>query len=256
MSDMDGRDALTSGASGSRREILKKSSLTGIGLSTTFIPSPARAQAEEEEKERGVLSEISKELMSRFDLRYPIFQAAPGGEALAIAVASAGGVGALSMSWSSPDRAYQTVVRMKQATRGNFYGNYILHLGTNSLDRALEAGCPAVQFSWGMPTTEMVKKIRAAGARLGIQVGSKQSTSMAMEHGPDFMICQGLEAGGHVQGTSYMADVLAEVVEVANGVPVLVAGGISPFSGVSIVRTEPRRARGNLPIRTDNSSHR
>jgi nitronate monooxygenase len=211
----------------SRRDFLKKGSLAGIGLSTTFLSSCTEPQAKEEKKELGILSEISKKLMSQFNLKYPIFQAAPGGEALAMAVANAGGMGALSLGWFEPDDAYDMVVRMKKATQGNFYGNYVLHFGTKSLDRALEAGCPTVQFSWGIPTVETVKKIRAADARLGIQVGSKQNTLMAMEHSPDFIICQGLEAGGHVQGTSYIADVLAEVIEAANGVPVLVAGGIS-----------------------------
>lgn len=211
----------------SRRDFLKKSSLAGIGLSATFLSSCINAQAKEEKMETGVLNEVSKKLMSRFNLRYPLFQAAPGGEALATAVANAGGMGAISLTWSEPNDAYEMVVRLKEATQGNFYCNYVLHLGTRSLDRALEAGCPAVQFSWGIPTTEMVRKIRSAGASLGIQVSSRQNTLMAMDHSPDFLICQGIEAGGHVQGTSYVADVLAEVVEAAGEVPVLVAGGIS-----------------------------
>jgi hypothetical protein len=74
------------------------------------VPALAVAQATEEKKGRGLLSDISKRLMSQFDLTYLMFGAAPGGEALAIAVANAGGMGALSMSWSSPDRAYDMVV--------------------------------------------------------------------------------------------------------------------------------------------------
>lgn len=210
-----------------RRNFLKQSSLAAIGLTTGFLSSCAESETKAKKKELGILSEINKKLMSQFDLKYPIFQAAPGGEALAIAVANAGGMGAVSLGWFEPKEAYEMVLRMKKATKGNFYANYILHLGTDSLDRALEAGCPTIQFSWGIPTAEMVKKIRGAGARLGIQVGSKLNTEMAMEHHPDFIICQGLEAGGHNQGTSYIADVLAEVVEAAKGVLVLVAGGIS-----------------------------
>ncbi|MGB6036213.1 MAG: nitronate monooxygenase, partial [Cryomorphaceae bacterium] len=125
------------------------------------------------------------------------------------------------------EESYEKVLKVKNATKGNFYANYVLHLGTDSLDKALEAGCPTIQFSWGIPKAEMVKKIRSAGARLGIQVSSKLNAEAAMEHNPDFIICQGIEAGGHNQGTSYIADVLAEVVEMAHGVPVLVAGGIS-----------------------------
>ena len=212
----------------SRRDFLKKSSLAGIGLTTALLSSCSdEAQAEKVKKELGNVNESSKMLMSQFGLEYPIFQAAPGGEDLAIAVANAGGMGALSLGWYSPEESYEKVLKVKKATKGNFYANYVLHLGTDSLDKALEAGCPTIQFSWGIPKAEMVKRIRAANARLGIQVGSKLNTKMAMEHSPDFLICQGLEAGGHNQGTSYIADVLAEVVETANGVPVLVAGGIS-----------------------------
>lgn len=211
----------------SRRDFLKKSSLAGIGLTATVLSSCTEPTLKNKEKELGILSDSNKKLMSQFDLTYLIFQAAPGGEALAIAVANAGGMGALSLGWYEPNDAYEMVIRLKEATKGNFYANYILHLGTNSLDRALEAGCPTIQFSWGIPSVEMVKKIRSAGARLGIQVSSKLNTEVAMEHNPDFIICQGIEAGGHNQGTSYIADVLAEVIEAANEVPVLVAGGIS-----------------------------
>ncbi len=141
----------------SRRDFLKKSYLAGVGITTTFLSSCSEPKAEKEKKEPGNLSEINKKLMSKFDLKYPIFQAAPGGEALAVAVANAGGMGAVSLGWYEPNDAYEVVLRLKKATKGNFYANYILHLGTDSLDRVLEAGCPTIQFSWGIPSAEMVK---------------------------------------------------------------------------------------------------
>ena len=36
---------------------------------------------------------------------------------------------------------------MKKATQGNFYANYILHPGTGSLDRALEAGEKSIVYT-------------------------------------------------------------------------------------------------------------
>lgn len=210
----------------SRRNFLKTSSIATLGLTTAFGASSKESEATEK-KEPGVLNESSKKLLALFNLKYPIFQAAPGGEDLAITIANAGGMGALSLGWYSPEESHEMVLKVKNATKGNFYANYVLHLGTDSLDKALEAGCRTIQFSWGIPKAEMVKRIRAAGARLGIQVSSKLNTEAALERNPDFIICQGLEAGGHNQGTSYIADVLGEVVEAASGVPVLVAGGIS-----------------------------
>ncbi len=91
----------------------------------------------------------------------------------------------------------------------------------------MEAGCKTFQFSWGLPNQEIVKKIKNAGAKLGIQVTSKLNAQKALELSPDFLICQGLEAGGHVQGTSYLKDILPQIIEIAREVPVLVSGGIT-----------------------------
>ena len=92
---------------------------------------------------------------------------------------------------------------------------------------ALQAGCPIVQFSWGIPGKDIVAKIRDAGAKLGIQVSSKENADNAMVHDPDFLICQGLEAGGHVQATSPLADTVPGVLAAAGDTPVLLSGGIS-----------------------------
>ncbi len=210
----------------SRRDFLKKGSLVGIGLSATFTAA-CDQQQKTEKKESGILNDKSKKLMTLFNIKYPIFQAAPGGEDLAVAIANAGGMGAMGLGWLSPTEAYDTVVRMNQKTKGNYYANYVLHFGTNSLDKALEAGCKNIQFSWGLPNQEVVKKIRNAGAKWGIQVTSPLNAQKALELSPDFLICQGLEAGGHVQGTSYLKDVLSQIIEIAKDVPVLVAGGIT-----------------------------
>lgn len=211
----------------SRRDFLKKGSLVSIGLSTAIMTACDQQQDKTEKKESGFLNEKSKKIMTLFNLKYPIFQAAPGGEELAVAIANAGGMGAIGLGWLSPTEAYDIVVRMNEKTKGNYYGNYVLHFGTNSLNKSLEAGCKSIQFSWGLPNQEIVKKIKNAGAKLGIQVSSSLNAQKALELSPDFLICQGLEAGGHVQGTSYLKDVLPQIIEIAKEVPVLVAGGIS-----------------------------
>lgn len=211
----------------SRRDFLKKSSLAGIGLATA-IPTEVSANGlSEAKKERGVLTEASKNLMAKFGLKYPIFQAAPGGEELTVAIANAGGMGSIQFTWISPDNAYQTTKRLNEATKGNYYANYVLHFEPKSLDKAIEAGCKNFQFSWGIPNGEIVSKIRDVGGKFGVQVSSKKNAENALALNPDFLICQGLEAGGHIQATRYVKDVFPEVVNVAGSIPVLVAGGIS-----------------------------
>lgn len=211
----------------SRRNFLKQSSLAGLGFSTALISSCKTQQPIVAKREVGKLNDNSKKLLSLFNLKYPFFQAAPGDEKLAIAVANAGCMGSIQLTWKKPDAAYEIINRLNKATKGNYYANFVLHFGAKSLDRALEAGCKNIQFSWGMPDKGTVNKIKNGGANLGIQVTSILNTQKALEHNPDFLICQGIEAGGHVQGTSYLKDIIHQIVEIAGSVPVLVAGGIS-----------------------------
>ncbi|MCC5932080.1 MAG: nitronate monooxygenase [Cyclobacteriaceae bacterium] len=213
--------------SSSRRNFLKKSSLAGLGLTTALMSSCEQPKPQEEIREIGELNESSKKLLSLFKLKYPFFQAAPGGERLAMAIAKAGGMGCVSLGGASPEDAYEIVLRMNKETNGNYYANYLLHFEPNSFDKAIEAGCPNFQFSWGLPSKEMVTKIKSAGAKFCVQVSSKQNAEKALELLPDFLFCQGLEAGGHIQATKYLKDALPQVLEVAGEVPVLVSGGIS-----------------------------
>jgi nitronate monooxygenase len=210
----------------SRRNVIKSSIALGAAFSLNHIKAFGGFEKEKSE-ESADLSEKTKKLMKLFNLKYPIFQAAPGGEKLAITLANAGAVGALSMTWASPEDTFELVTKMKAATKGSFYGNYVLHFEPKSLDKALEAGIPCVQFSWGIPSKAIVTKIKAANAKLGIQVASKENAKAALEHNPDFLICQGVEAGGHVQANESLLHSLKDVIVEAKEVPVLASGGIT-----------------------------
>lgn len=91
---------------------------------------------------------------------------------------------------------------------------------------------PIVQFSWGMPSREAVAAIRGVGGRLGIQVASRDSASAALDLGADFLVCQGTEAGGHVQATRPLYESLPEVLQEARGKPVVASGGIGDGDAV------------------------
>src|SRR6266700_6162775 len=114
--------------------------------------------------------------------------------------------------------------------------NYILAFpfesGAASLQAALDAGAPAVQFSWGLPPKEAISAIRAAGAKLGMQVTSAESARAALDLGADYLVCQGTEAGGHVQATRDLYEALPKVLEEAKQKPVIAAGGIGNGEGI------------------------
>lgn len=152
---------------------------------------------------------------------------------LAIAVSNIGAMGALA-DLRSAQAARNAVTKVRSATRGYFVVNFILQLQTDptSLQAALDAGAPIVQFSWGVPTTEMISAIRAAKAKLGMQVTSAESARVALDLGADYLVCQGTEAGGHVQATRGLYEALPIVLEEAREKPVVAAGGIGNGAGI------------------------
>lgn len=175
--------------------------------------------------------------VTTFGLKVPIVQAPTGsiaGPELAAAVTNAGGMGAMALTWAAPDIAAEHVRSVRAQTAGPFLVNFALAFPPHGLAAALEAGAPVVTFSWGDASTH-VPLVRSSGARLGIQVTSAAGARRALECAPDFLICQGIEAGGHVQATRSLQTVLSEVLAEAIGIPVVAAGGIGDGAGIAQV---------------------
>jgi nitronate monooxygenase len=70
-----------------------------------------------------------------------------------------------------------------------------------------------------------VRLAQADGAIVGWQTGSAAEARAAAEAGCDYVVAQGIEAGGHVRGTQCLNDVLAETLAGVD-VPVVAAGGV------------------------------
>jgi nitronate monooxygenase len=180
----------------------------------------------------------AKALMALFGLKYPIFEAPHGpgttSPELAIAICNAGAMGAIALTSFNPMRAHDEVFRVRAGTKGNFFINYFLAHGNEpeSLKSALDAGAPIVQFSWGLPGKGALSAVRAAGVKMGIQVTSAESTRAALDAGADYLVCQGTEAGGHVQASRGLYDALPIVLDEAKGKPVIASGGIGNGQGI------------------------
>ena len=177
-------------------------------------------------------------LWERLRLRFPIFQAPTGsiaGPELCAAVTNAGGMGALGLTWTSPKTAASAIVEVKQRTdNGPFQANFALHFAPEPLNTVLDAGVPIVTFSWG-DAAPYIGRCHAAGAIVGVQVTNAAGAKQAIDSGVDFLICQGVEAGGHVQSTTPLIDLLPRVVALAGNVPVVAAGGIGDAADVQKV---------------------
>ena len=175
--------------------------------------------------------------LARFNLRVPIMQAPTGsiaGPELATAICRAGAMGALALTWTTPEDAVSHIRQIVSATGGPFQVNFALHFPPNALNAALDAGVGVVTFSWG-DASAYVARCHAANAHVGVQVTSAEGAKRAIGSGADFVICQGVEAGGHVQSTTRLFDLLPRVVAASEGVPVLAAGGLATGADIADV---------------------
>jgi NAD(P)H-dependent flavin oxidoreductase YrpB (nitropropane dioxygenase family) len=183
----------------------------------------------------------------------PIQQAGMGSVAppeLAAAVSEAGGLGMLGTARAGLSTAMLAGMldRLRALTTKPFGVNFIvspLHLGGGPNRPPLDLQCieiatpmaRVVEFFYGEPESRVVDMAHAGGALAGWQVGSREEAIAAVRAGCDFVIAQGVEAGGHLRGTIGTLAVLGEVLD-AVGVPVLAAGGIGTARAMAAA---PRR---------------
>jgi len=211
----------------SRRDFLKNTAIAGSALGIVGAPYPDSALG----AQAGVIpTPKSMELMERFGLRYPIFQAPHfgAGPELVAAVSNAGALGILGgLNRLTSESAHEYVKATRKLTKRLFAVNYILAFDPRSLPGALEAGAPVLHFSWGLPTKKMVSSVHNAGAKFGVQIGNAIGARAALDLGADYLVCQGVEAGGHVQSSTALYELLPRILDEARKMPVLAAGAIS-----------------------------
>ena len=220
----------------------RAAAIAAAGLGVTGLPLTAAQQRE------SMPTPQARALMAAFGLKVPIFNAGMGLAAppeLAIAVSKAGGLGALGTGGSPPaDVMKERVTRTKAGTTNPFVVNYLLNWDPVTLPVVLDAGAPVIQFAWGLPSADAVATIRKAGAKFGIQISSAAGARRALDLGADYLICQGTEAGGHVQALSPLYTALPAILAEAKTIPVLAGGGIS--TGADIRRALTAGAAGVL----------
>ena len=120
-------------------------------------------------------------------------------------MANKGALGGLPLTWTAPDDAVNWINAIRAKTHGEFFANFVLNFPCEALDKTIEAGVKIIQFSWGIPNEKIVNKIKQAGITLGIQVTSENSAINALKAGADYLVLQGLEAGGHVHASRPLA---------------------------------------------------
>jgi nitronate monooxygenase len=178
-------------------------------------------------------------------IEYPVFAAGFGGAAvpeLVAAVSGAGGFGVLGASGLHPAGIRSAIDDIRRRTERPFGVNVIIDdrdLAEEDLEEmrqqvaaAAEARVAAVVLFWGDPSP-YVKGAHDQGVRVFIQVGSVQEAEAAAAAGVDAVIAQGVEAGGHVRGSSSIWELLPVTVNAVSPLPVLASGGIGDGAGLA-----------------------
>lgn len=168
---------------------------------------------------------------------HPLQQAAMGGVSgpeLAAAVACAGALGMLCEFDLEP--AQDRMTSASASADGGAIGmGFFGHLVQNDLTtfEAAAARLRVVEVFWTPPDPALIARARSAGeALVAWQVGSLDDALTAQDIGCDFVVVQGVEAGGHVRGTQPLEELLQAVLPRVS-IPVVAAGGIATAESVA-----------------------
>ena len=99
------------------------------------------------------------------------------------------------------------------------------------IETCLDERVPLLVLFWG-DAEPYVEEARRRGTKVFLQVGSVEEAVKAAEVGVDAIIAQGVEAGGHVKGTTSLSALVPAIVEAVSPVPVVAAGGIADGRGI------------------------
>ena len=201
------------------------------------------------------------------------------GSALCIAVSNAGGLGSLPCAMLSAEAMHAELTAITSATRKPFNVNFFCHtppvpdpereaawrdllrpyhveLGLDvdsvpagpgrtpfsheHIDVLTRFTPPVVSFHFGLPSTDLLERVRAWGATILSSATTVEEARWLEERGVDAIIAQGLEAGGHrgmflSDDLSTQMGTLALLPQVVRAVrvPVIAAGGIADAAGVA-----------------------
>lgn len=170
------------------------------------------------------------DFLDRFGLDCPVVQAGMGGGVagaeLASAVSAAGALGTVGML--APSAFASVLAQARRRAPGRpVAANLLVPFITSAHIRAcVDADVRLVVLHGGI-SLRWMRRLRERGVAVFVTVGTAQEARRALAGGADGLVVQGLEAGGHLLGVEPLRDALPRVLSVADGVPVLAAGGVA-----------------------------
>lgn len=179
---------------------------------------------------------MKTELCERLAIEHPIFSVGFGagaGPELVAAVSNAGACGVLGGGGGFPlPYLREQIRRVRALTTKPFGVNVILEqIEEGPIEACIDERVPLLVFFWGDPRP-YVEPAHRNGVKVAIQVGSVEEAMAAADAGVDFVIAQGVEAGGHVRGTTALSVLVPAVVDAIGPVPVVASGGVADGRGL------------------------
>ena len=187
-------------------------------------------------------------LCRELGIEYPIFSVGFGisaGPELVSAVSNARGCGVLGGIGIPAVELQRRIARVRELTDRPFGVNVIIAdfedpqspdedraLVREQIEVAVEARVALIVLFWG-PPAPFVEGAHRNGVKVFIQVGSLAEAEAAAAAGVDAVIAQGIEAGGHIRGTTSIWELLPAAIEAVKPVPVLASGGIGDGAGIA-----------------------
>lgn len=177
------------------------------------------------------------DLQKRLGLERPILQAGMGGglatAELAAAVSNAGGLGTVGIFADAQTMAAELRTAGELAAGRPVAANLLVPFARGAhVDACIAAGVEAVVLFAGF-APRIVERLKASGIFVLHQIGTVPQAKRALAEGADALIAQGVEAGGHVQGTKPALKTLQDVLQISYDKPVLLAGGIHDSAGAN-----------------------
>lgn len=177
---------------------------------------------------------IHTPLCELFGIEHPVLlapMARVSGGALAAAVTRGGGLGLIGGGYGDADWLKREFDAAGNARIGAGFITWSLARQPDLLDLVLDRAPAALMLSFG-DFQPFLAHIRDRQTKLIVQVQTLDQAREAVDAGVDAIVAQGTEAGGH-GGTRATLPFVPAVVDIAQEIPVIAAGGIADGRGLA-----------------------
>ena len=174
-------------------------------------------------------------------IELPIISAGMGNIALsnlAGAVSEAGGLGIIGLAGFSPAAMHREIAAAREITKKPIGINLLIpFLRPGVVEAVADEPIEAATFFWGTPAehADSIRRLHHARIKVIWQCGSVNEARAAADAGVDAIMAQGVEAGGHVRGTTTTLALIPVVRDAIGDLPMLAAGGLADGRGLAAV---------------------